>query len=590
LINCSIYEITALDFLYKIRGFFIKYQDDKIVMEDKYRIYLICIALAIVTFSAYEPILHNSFITFDDDSYIYDNPNIKSGLTAKSIVWAFTNIHANNYHPLTSISHMLDCQIFRLHTGGHHLVNLVFHLTNTALLFFVLYRMTNRIWPSAFVAALFALHPMHVESVAWASERKDVLCAFFGLLTMWAYWRYTQQGGKGKYILTLAMFILGLMSKPMLVTLPCVLLLLDYWPLERFRSVKLKKLLIEKLPFFLLTGVWSVVTFYVQRSVGLVKDTVHYPLGWRIENAVVSYVTYIGKMFWPFNLSIFYPHPMGTVPLVRTLTAFLLLAVVTILILRKLRSRPYLAVGWFWFIGTLVPVIGLFQVGLQAYADRYTYIPYIGLFIAIVWLLSDLPKIVSRKILCRTLAGLLLFVLGVKTYIQTMYWQNNYTLYSHAISAVENNWWAYGFLGVAMGKQGEYDGAEENLKKSLELSPDNAAMHYELTKIYLYKSDWKQAIAMYEKLLPPLPDDMNAPRDENRKRFEYPMLRNMYINANVNMAIALKNEGRYAEALKRYKEALRVVPDLKEAKQGIEEVQKLLSESRRKSEVVEKNG
>jgi hypothetical protein len=566
-------------------------------MEDKYRIYLICIALAIVTFSAYEPILHNSFITFDDDSYIYDNPNITSGLTVKNIVWAFTNIHANNYHPLTSISHMLDCQLFGLHTGGHHLINLVFHIANTALLFFVLYRMTSRIWPSAFVAALFALHPMHVESVAWASERKDVLCAFFWLLTMWTYWRYTQQGGKRKYILTLAMFILGLMSKPMIVTLPCVLLLLDYWPLQRFnqsrerqRPVKVQRLLIEKLPFFLLTGIWSVVTFYVQRSVGLVKDTVHYPLGWRIENAVVSYTAYIGKMFWPFNLSIFYPHPMGTIPLVRTLTAFLLLAVVTILILRKLRSRPYLTVGWFWFIGTLVPVIGLFQVGLQAYADRYTYIPYIGLFIAIIWLLGDLPKIVSRKILYGTLAGLLLFVLGVKTYIQTMYWQNNYTLYSHAINAVENNWWAYGFLGVAMGKQGEYDKAEENLKKSLELSPDNAAMHYELTKIYLYKSDWKQAIAMYEKLLPPLPDDMNAPRDENRKRFEYPMLRNMYINANVNMAIALKNEGRYAEALKRYKEALRIVPDLKEAKQGIEEVQKLLSENGRKSEVAEKNG
>lgn len=549
------------------------------MVETKYRVYLIYIVLAIITFAAYEPILHNSFVTFDDDSYIYDNSNITSGLTIKNIIWSFTNIHANNYHPLTSISHMLDCQLYRLYPGGHHLTNLVFHILNTSLLFFVLYCMTNQMWPCVLVAALFALHPMHVESVAWASERKDVLSTFFWLLTMLAYWRYAQQGGKGRYITAIAMFMLGLMSKPMLVTLPCVLLLLDYWPLDRFKSIGLKRLLIEKLPFFVLSGLWSVVTFCVQRSVGLVKDTVHYPVGWRIENAIVSYVTYITKMFWPFNLSIFYPHPEGTIPLRRTLVCLAILLFVTLFAIRKIRSRPYLAIGWFWFVGTLVPVIGIFQVGLQAYADRYTYIPYIGLFLAIIWYIADLPKLAARKILCGLLTGLLLFALGVKTYIQTMYWQNNYTLYSHAINSVKDNWWAYGFLGVAMGKQGEYDNAEQMLKKSLELSPNNAAMHYELTKIYLYKSDWKQAIAMYEKLLPPLPEDMNTPPEAGRRRFEYPMLRNMYINANVNMAIALTNEGRYAEAIRRYKEALRIVPDLKEARDGVVAVQKLIDEN-----------
>jgi hypothetical protein len=550
------------------------------MMKTKYGIHLIYIALAIATFAAYEPILHNSFITFDDDSYIYDNPNITSGLNFKNIVWAFTNIHANNYHPLTSISHMLDCRLYQLYPGGHHLTNLVFHLANTALLFFVLSKMTKRIWASAFVAALFALHPMHVESVAWASERKDVLSAFFWLLTMLVYWHYTQNRSKCYYALTLVTFTLGLLSKPMLVTLPCVLLLLDYWPLERYKNVKLKLLIAEKIPFFALSGILSIVTFLVQRQMGLVKDMMHYPFAWRVENAIVSYVTYIGKMFWPFKLAIFYPHPLGTVPLWRTLAALAMLVIVTIFVLRKIRSKPYLAIGWLWFLGTLVPVIGLFQVGLQSYADRYTYIPYIGLFIAITWWICDVPKINSRKMLCGVLAGLLLFVFSVKTYIQTMFWQNNYTLYSHAINVVDKNWWAYGFLGVAMGKQGEYDKAEEMLKKSLEISPDNAAMYYELAKISLYKSDWKQAIKMYERLLPPLPDDVDAPRNADKSRFDYLMLRNMYINANVNMAIAFTNEGRYAEAQRRYKEALRLVPDLQEAQDGLKDIQKRINESK----------
>lgn len=549
-------------------------------METKYRIYLIYIVLAIITFAVYEPILHNSFVSFDDDSYIYDNPHITSGLNINNIVWAFTNIHSNNYHPLTSISHMLDCQLYKLHPGGHHLTNLVFHLANTALLFFVLSSMTKRIWASAFVAALFALHPMHVESVAWASERKDVLSAFFWLLTMLAYWHYVQNKSKRYYVLTLITFTLGLLSKPMLVTLPCVLLLLDYWPLQRLKNVKLKLLIAEKIPFFALSGILSIVTFLVQRQMGIVKDMMRYPFTWRLENAIASYVIYIEKMFWPFNLAIFYPHPKGTISPAHTVTAILILAVVTIFALQKIRSKPYLAIGWLWFMGTLVPVIGLFQVGMQSHADRYTYIPYIGLFIAITWLVCDVPaKINSRKLFYGVFAGLLLFSLGIKTYIQNMFWQNNYTLYSHAIDVVDKNWWAYGFLGVAMGKQGEYDVAEDMLKKSLEISPDNASMYYELAKISLYKGDWKLAIKMYEKLLPPLPDDVNDERNVNVSRFDYPMLRNMYINANINMAIALTNEGRYAESQRRYKEALWLVPDLQAAKDGLKRIEELMRKS-----------
>jgi tetratricopeptide (TPR) repeat protein len=546
-------------------------------MKTKYGIHLIYIMLAVITFAAYEPILHNSFIIFDDDAYIYANPNITTGLTVKNIVWAFTNIHANNYHPITSISHMLDCQLFKLNPGGHHLMNLIFHIFNTALLFYVLSKMTKRTWASAFVAALFALHPLHVESVAWASERKDVLSTFFWLLAMLAYWSYVQQKSKSGYVLTLVMFTLGLLSKPMMVTLPCVLLLMDYWPLDRFKKTNIQKLIVEKIPFFLLSGIISWITLVVQGKMGLVKEVSKYPLAWRIENTILSYFIYLEKMFWPFNLAIFYPHPKDTIVLWHMYAALAILIAITIFAIWKIRQRPYIAIGWFWFVGTLIPVIGLFQVGMQGWANRYTYIPYTGLFIAITWWVSDvLAKLNVKKVFCSIFAGLLLFSLGLKTYIQTMFWQNNVTLYSHAVDVVENNWWAYGFLGITLGLQGDYDNASRMLTKSMEIYPDNATIYYEFAKISLYKEDWKQAIKMYEKLLPPLPEDLNSPRnDTDSSRFGSPLLRNLYLNANVNLAYALAKEGRYAEAERRYKEALRVMPDLEAAKDGLINLKKM---------------
>lgn len=362
----------------------------------------------------------------------------------------------------------------------------------------------------------------------------------------------------------------------MIVTLPFVLLLLDYWPLDRFKNTSIFKLIIEKIPFFILSGIVSIITLVVQGKMGLVKDVAVYQLPWRIENTITSYVIYIEKLFWPFDLAIFYPHPKGTTPLLEVLISLIILIGITILVLRTIRSKPYLAIGWFWFIGTLVPVIGLFQVGMQAWANRYTYIPYIGLFIALTWLIADLTaKINSKKVLCAVLASLLLFALAVKTYVQTIYWQNNRVLYAHAIDAVENNWWAYGFLGTALGLEGEYAEAEKMLTKSLEIFPDNATMYAELVKIYLYRENWTQAIKMYEKLLGPLPDDINSERNVNTRRFDYDMLRNFYVNANVNMAIALKNVGRYEESEKRFKEALHIVPGLPLAEEGLKEISEI---------------
>jgi len=541
----------------------------------KYQTHLIYISLAIITFMAFEPVLHNSFISFDDDAYIYHNPNIISGLNKENIIWAFTNIHANNYHPLTSLSHMLDCQMYQLAPAGHHLTNLIFHIADTLLLFLVLSRMTKKTWASAFVAALFALHPLHVESVAWASERKDVLSTFFWMLTMLAYWRYAERPTAGRYLLTLVLFLLGLLSKPMMVTLPCVLLLLDYWPLNRFfnKKIRIGRLIAEKIPFFILSAIISLITLNVQGKMGVVKNLSNYPLPWRLGNAIVSYVIYIEKIFWPVNLAVFYPHPKGNIPLWQIAGAILILTAITVLAIWQIRKRPYIAVGWLWFLGTLVPVIGIFQVGMQAWANRYTYIPYIGIFIAITWWISDLTaKVRFRNIIFSVLAGVMFFAITVKTYFQALYWQNNITLYSHAINAVKNNWWAYSFLGTAWASQGEYDEALALLNKSMEIYPENATVYYELVKVYLHKGDMKQVIKMYEKLLPPLPEDLNEPRGVDSSSYDYPVLKNLYVNANINLATALTSEGRYKEAERRYKEAIRVAPDCEAAREGLKDL------------------
>ena len=499
------------------------------------------------------------FITFDDTAYVSENPHITTGLKIDNIIWAFTAGHVGNWHPLTGLSLMLDCQLFGANPGRIHLVNVFLHIINTLLLFAVLKKMTGSLWPSAFVAALFALHPMHVESVAWIAERKDVLSTFFFMLTLLAYCRYTQQQNKGRYFLVLLTFALGLMAKPMLVTLPFVLLLLDYWPLNRFGSIKKKKtdvsqksfgyLVLEKLPFFVLAAVSSVITFFVQRSSGAVADINNIPLQSRVANAFVSYAEYVGKMFWPANLAVFYPFPQAGLPPRQIMLCVLLLAVISIFVIRLGRRQKYLPVGWFWFIGILVPVIGLVQVGDQALADRYTYIPYIGLFIMIAW---GLPELLSklalstangwqhRKFVLGVSMLIVLTILGICTFRQVGYWKNSTTLFLHAIDVTKNNYLAYSNLGDDLCRQGKVPLAIEHYTKSLQFQSNSSSVHNNLGFALAIQGKYAQAIAHFTQAIQLKPDLAKA-----RK----------------NLAKAFDAQGRFDQALDQLRQAIRIKPN-----------------------------
>jgi len=450
---------------------------------------LLCLFLVVLTLAVYRQVQNFDFVNFDDHMYITENRHVKEGLTLKSTIWAFTTIHAANWHPLTWLSHMLDCQFFGMNSGRHHLTNLFFHITNSLLLFFVFRKMTGSSWQSGFVAALFALHPLHVESVAWVSERKDVLSAFFWMLTMWSYVWYVEHPGINRYLLVLLFFILGLMAKPMLVTLPFVLLLLDFYPLSRFqfqqsddgnifqqRSIYLR-LVLEKLPLFVLAAISSAVTLYAQKRGGAVMSLDVIPIKVRIANALVSYIKYIEKMIYPSELAVLYPF-QGMLPWWEITGAGLLLVSISFLAIRVIKQSPYYAVGWLWYIGTLVPVIGLVQIGRQSMADRYTYIPLIGLFIVIAW---GVPEIVAqwrhRKILLTIFATVLLSILMTVTWKHLRHWGNSITLFEHTLEVTSNNYLAHNNLGVALDIQGRTQEAIDHYLKALRIKPDYVEAH-----------------------------------------------------------------------------------------------------------------
>ncbi len=493
---------------------------------------LICLALAVVTLAVYWPATEHEFIVFDDQQYVTDNAHVQAGLTWVGVVWAFTNIEAANWHPLTWLSHMLDCNLFGLYAGGHHLINVLFHIANSLLLFVLLHRLTGARWRSAFVAAFFAWHPLHVESVAWASERKDVLSTFFWLLTLMAYARYAEKAESRKqkpaaqlstpsYLLALFFFACGLMSKPMVVTLPFVLLLLDYWPLNRlplFDSQKITvkdfvrktlRLTVEKIPFFILAFVGSAITYLVQKSGGALSSFVTLPLHERVANALVSYVRYISKTFWPADLAIIYPHPNHW-PIMAVIGAVVVLLAWTGLFLWRIRRNPYLSVGWFCFLGTLIPTIGLVQVGSQSIADRYTYIPGIGLFVLIVWGANDLfnlwPKrreflpVIGSVALAGCLAG---------TSLQLVHWQNSRSLFLHAIEATTDNFVAYYCLGQAFNEIGRKDDALALYAESVKIEDHYPASQFTLAKALLESGRPAEAFAHFEatvRLMPHTPD------------------------------------------------------------------------------------
>ncbi len=477
----------------------------------------VCICLAVLTCIVFGQTLGHDFINYDDPRYVYENTNITSGLNTVSIAWAFTHIHSMNWHPVTTISHMLDCQLYGLKAGGHHFTNVLLHTVAAILLFLALQCMTGALWRSAFVAAVFAIHPLRVESVAWVAERKDVLSGVFFMVTLLAYVQYARAPSIGRYLAVALAFALGLMSKPMLVTLPFVLLLLDYWPLGRIRGQKsdvsshgkLAMLLVEKIPLVGLSAVSSVVTFLAQR--GAVGWTEQLPVSARINNAVATYVVYMWQMLWPLKLAVFYPHPENRLPIseIMLALAILIAATAAAFILRK--KRPYLVTGWLWYLGMLVPVIGLVQVGWQGHADRYTYLPQIGLYLLLTWSVADLTARWrrQREILSAS-AAIIISVLGWRAWIQTSYWRDSETLFTQGLAVTSNNDVAENNLGIVFLRKGKVDEAISLLQAAVDLRPENSPAHENLAKALLQKGRVADALVHYRKLLELQPDNIEV--------------------------------------------------------------------------------
>jgi Flp pilus assembly protein TadD len=437
---------------------------------------VVYLALFVFTLIIYWPITRYGFINYDDPEYVVKNSHVQSGLSTEGIRWAFTSTESSNWHPLTWISHMLDCQLFGLNAHAHHVVNLGFHIANALLLLLTLQQLTGAPWRSAFVAALFAWHPLHIESVAWIAERKDVLSSFFALLTVHTYLRYVRQRTVSTYVLALLFFVLGVMAKPMIVTLPMVLLLLDFWPLRRFMAHNprparaMKSLVVEKIPFFVLALAASSITFWAQYRGGSVESLNSLTPGARVANACLSYALYLAKMFWPAHLSVFYPH--HAIPLWNAVGAASLLGIITGISIWKARVVPYLFVGWFWFVIMLLPVIGLVQVGAQAMADRYTYLPLIGLFLIFTWGAGDIVRQLQwpNWAITSAASGLLL-ACALNTRFQLAYWQDSATLFTHSLAVTSENPVAFNNLGSAFLDAGRFEEAKTNFQAALALRP-----------------------------------------------------------------------------------------------------------------------
>ena len=557
----------------------------------KHPVVAIILILIILTFAAYWRVLGSDFVRYDDDIYVYANEHIQHGITPQSLKWAFNAGYACNWHPLAWISHMVDYRLFGNKPMGHHLVNLLLHIANTVLLLLILRRMTGSLWKSAFVAALFAVHPLHVESVAWVAERKDVLSTFFWLLTMGAYVLYAEKRGIKRYLPVVGLYALGLMAKPMLVTLPLALLLLDYWPLRRFKSGKKDgnnalSLVAEKLPLLALAIGSSALTVIAQHKGHAVPSLEVLPLGMRINNALVSYVGYIDKTLWPTGLAVFYPHPdslsMGGVA-----GCVFLLVGFSVLIFRAARKRPYLSFGWLWYLVTLIPVIGVVQVGLQAMADRYTYIPLMGLFVLVAWLVPDLVMETKRqgegatgrrgekpRIVVAVLACLVIVVLAASAWVQVGYWRNSTALFERAIDVTEGNFMAHLNLGAVLAEQGDLDGAVGQYDQALEIRPDWDMAYYNLGRALANRGDTQEAIEAYQKALrlnPKLTDARvnlagqlaMAGRTEEAAQAGKDASVNSVERARMHFSTgnALDQQEKFEEAIKEYQEAARLQPD-----------------------------
>ena len=477
-------------------------------LKPRWQAVSVCICLAVLTWIVFGQTLWHDFINYDDPRYVYENTKITSGLSVSGIAWAFTHIHSMNWHPLTTISHMLDCQLYALRPGWHHFTNVLLHTIAVLLLFLALQQMTGAFWQSAFVAAVFAIHPLRVESVAWIAERKDVLSGVFFMLMLLAYVHYVRSPSVRRYLVVVFVLACGLMSKPMLVTLPFVLLLLDYWPLDRIRG-QLRRRMLEKIPLIALSAISSVATFVAQK--GAVGWTEQLPILERIDNAVVSYVLYIWQMLWPLRLAVFYPHPENRLPLWEIICSLLFLISISVVAIALRKQRPYLITGWFWYLGMLVPVIGLVQVGWQGRADRYTYLPQIGLYIAVTWAAADLTALWRhRRAIVSTAATLAVGLLSLRAWAQTSYWRDSETLFKHALAVTTNNDVAENNLGIVYLQQAKLDKAISLLQAAVNLRPDNTPAHENLAKALLQKGEVADALIHYQKLLELQPNNIEV--------------------------------------------------------------------------------
>jgi tetratricopeptide (TPR) repeat protein len=591
---------------------------------------IVCLLLAVVTLALYNPVNRHPFVNYDDDRYVTENEHVRQGLTSGTIAWSLTSTEQANWHPLTWMSHALDVSLFRLNPAGHHLTSVLLHVVNACLLFLLLMGVTKRLGPSLFVAILFALHPINVESVAWVAERKNVLCTFFFLLTLGAYGWYAQKPGWKRYLAVVGSFVAALASKPMVITLPFVLLLLDYWPLARVdktdeNRTPWSRLVLEKLPLFALSVASAVITMHAQQSGGAVRSDTEFSFGVRIANAICAYAMYIWKLIWPSHLAPLYPHPGSSLPAWQVVLAAVILAIITALVW-KFRSRRYLLVGWFFFLGTLVPVIGLVQVGEAAMADRYAYIPLIGIFVMIAFGVSDIAEAKGWGFLPAIPAALALIALSFATYRQIGYWQSNEELWSHTLAVTNNNFVAEDNLGGALILEGREEEAHVHFAAAASINPKDPMSHSNLGTYYETHNQMRDAVKEYEAAIGMTSDrgllaqtyanlgaayrglgDDESAQASYKQALQYnPNQFNAWLGlgllaqkqgrlpeavTNLSRSVelqptargylalgnALQQSGRTLEALTAYEQATRIAPSLAEAQQAADSIRQRLS-------------
>ncbi len=547
---------------------------------------IISLFLVLLTFAVFYRLAGYDFVNFDDDLYVTANSRVQRGLTLENFIWAFSSIEIANWHPITWLSHMSDIQMHGLNPGAHHLTNVILHVANTLLVLIIFSRMTGFFWQSACLATLFALHPLHVESVAWVAERKDVISTFFLLLTVWCYSRYAEHPDRARYLAVLLFFILGLLSKPMVVTLPFILLLLDFWPLKRFRinavlsvhqvqaqvdtrthgisksnqSDVLSKttpvlpgqsivyLVREKIPLFVLSAATCAVTLFAQHSSGTVLSLEVMPLTARVANSLISYVTYIVQMIYPVRLAVFYPLATS-VPWWKIAGAFCILIAISYLAWKTASKHPYILFGWLWYLGTLFPVIGIVQVGTQAMADRYTYVPLIGLFVSIVWGASDFAK--TWRYGAAAITGgimVILSVVTILTWVQISYWKNSVALFSHAIEVTSKNSLAHYNMASVLTDQNKIDEAIRHYNESVKLKPQHKEAHYNLGLLMAQKGDIDEAIKHFSNAL---------------------QINNDYAQAHNNLGVMRMQQNRIDEAIMHFQTAVRLNPGYKAARRNL---------------------